>query len=171
MSHAFPCEPAKSCVCVCLVLDHTCMCGAVLTMESFCSLRAPRSCWNEPSQGGAPLFMISLDPVAAALQSTLSIDPPPPSRTPEPQDPATSQPSRPLPPLPPTTPKALSVSAAAPAPAATEATSVPQLVTGGTLYMLRPFALAAKVHSFFGTCMPLKPVTPYQMARQARTFK
>ena len=91
-----------------------------------------RSCWRKTSRVH-PFLETDPDQSFVDLQSTLSIEPPPLSRTPEPQDPAASQPSRPLPPLPPTTPKALSVSAAAPAPAASEATSVPQLVTGGSL--------------------------------------
>ena len=79
-----------------------------------------------------------LTSTAMAVQSTLSIDVPPPSRTPEPQEPAAAQASHPLPPLPPGTPKALpaaSASAGPPAAAtaaltASEPAPVPQLVTG-----------------------------------------
>ena len=93
--------------------------------------RVPRSSQETGISGTASHIVRTYsDKDYVALQSTLSFEPPPLSKTPEPQDPAASQPSRPLPPLPPTTPKALSVSAAAPAPAASEATSVPQLVTG-----------------------------------------
>ena len=93
------------------------------------------------------------------LQPNLSMEPPPLSRTPEPQEPATSQPARPLPPLPPPPPQALSAvsaAAAAPGPAASEATPVPQLVTGTT----SGFAPSACVsisrlalHSMHLTCM------------------
>ena len=76
--------------------------------------------------------------IRVAVQSTLSIEAPPPSRTPEPQEPAASQASHPLPPLPPGTPKALPAASASSGPpaastvalAASEPAPVPQLVTG-----------------------------------------